>query len=93
MTVEELMVELEYLDPEAEVRLAIQPNYPLEYTLSQIAEVNLSKDCWDDPDYVVEGEPKDDDPDYTVEESVVVYLGVGNQIGYLPEQAAQALGW
>lgn len=76
MTVEELIAELEYLNPEAEVRLATQPRYPLEYTLAQVVEVGISDNLRDD----------------TIDETVV-YLSEGGQIGYLPEQAAQELGW
>ena len=86
MTVEELIVELEYLDPEAEVRLAIQPRYPLEYTLVGIVEVTISTESlveWADGWHST---PDNND-------KLVVYLGVGNQIGYLPGQAANELGW
>ena len=82
MTVQELIKELEYMNLEAEVRLATQPSYPLEYTLANVVEVDLSKDPWDDPDPIMDGSGEG-----------VVYLGVGGQIGYLPKQAANELGW
>lgn len=41
MTVAELIEQLEALDPEAEVRIAVQPTYPFEHRLDeQIAEVD-----------------------------------------------------
>ncbi|MFF2571057.1 hypothetical protein [Streptomyces sp. NPDC058084] len=39
MTVAELIKQLEQVDPEAQVRLATQPNYPFEYTLGEVVEV------------------------------------------------------
>jgi hypothetical protein len=69
MTVEELMYLLEELDPEATVRLAIQPSWPFEHSL--------------DGNYAeVEKDGKK-----------VVYLAEGNQLGYLPGEARQQLGW
>ena len=86
MTVEELIAELEYLNPEAEIRVAIQPNYPLEYTLAQVVEAVISTESlveWADGWH-----PTPDNNDMPV-----VYLGVGGQIGYLPGQGAEELGW
>ena len=41
MTVAELIEQLEALDPEAEVRLASQPTYPMEYSLDEfVVEVD-----------------------------------------------------
>ena len=39
MTVEELIQELQYLDPAAEVRLAEQPSWPFEYNLNGVVEI------------------------------------------------------
>lgn len=41
MTVQELIDELEMMDPNAEVRLAMQPSWPFEYSIDQIAEVSV----------------------------------------------------
>jgi hypothetical protein len=41
MTVAELIQELEYLNPEAEVRLAEQPRWAFEHGISQIAEAEI----------------------------------------------------
>lgn len=40
MTVEELIQELEYLDRNAEVRLAQQPSWPFEYDLNGVVEAD-----------------------------------------------------
>lgn len=64
MTVEELIEVLEEFNPEAEVRIASQPNWPMEYDL---ADVEATGD--------------------------VVYVAEGGQLGYLPHEAAVAVGW
>jgi len=38
MTVQELIDELEGLDPEAEVRFLAQPSWPFEYTIAAVVE-------------------------------------------------------
>ena len=68
MTVRDILNRLDGLDPETEVRFAFQPNYPLEYSIDDIVEVNI----------------KDEQ---------VVYLGQGEQIGYLQEEVVDALSW
>lgn len=40
MTVEQLMELLEEMEPEAEVKIAYQPNYPMEATIDTIKEVD-----------------------------------------------------
>jgi len=76
-TVGELVVALEHYDPNTPVRLATQPGYPLEYTLGRIA-------CT----------PDDAEHDGTTPtQPAVVWLGAGEQVGYLPALAATALGW
>ena len=68
MTVRDILNTLDGLDPETEVRFAFQPNYPLEYSIDDIVEVNI------------DGEE-------------IVYLGQGEQIGYLQEEVVDALSW
>ena len=68
MTVRDILNALDGLDPETEVRFAFQPNYPLEYSIDDIVEVNI------------DGEE-------------IVYLGQGEQIGYLQEEVVDALSW
>lgn len=41
MTVEDLIYELQEMNPEAEVRLAMQPNWPFEYSIGDIVEVDF----------------------------------------------------
>lgn len=91
MTVEELIRELEGMDLEAEVRLAMQPNYPFEHTIDRVEEVGLIED-WCEDDYTVDG-GWDPEEGYPVDRDIetVVYLTEGRQIGYLPEQARQHL--
>ena len=36
MTVQDLIDELEYLNPETEVRFASQPNWPFEYSITEV---------------------------------------------------------
>ena len=43
MTVQELIDELEYLDPETEVRFASQPSWPFEYSISEVIVANVEK--------------------------------------------------
>jgi hypothetical protein len=71
MTVAELIQELEYMDPNAEVRFASQPNWPFEYDIESVTS-EVSTETSIDP---------------------VVYLEEGRQIGYLPEEAKDELGW
>lgn len=57
-TVSDLIRELEQYDPDVEVRLAIQPNYPFEYSISSyncpVAEV--MDDNGNYTLYIVQGE-------------------------------------
>jgi hypothetical protein len=59
MTVQELMRELEGCEPDAEVRIAQQPSWPFEYSISQVVEakpVDESDDDDSDPVvYIAEG--------------------------------------
>lgn len=76
-TVGELIAALDRYDPTTPVRLATQPGYPLENLVARVA-------CTpDDAEY--EGPTRNDPP--------VVWLGAGEQVGYLPGLAANALGW
>ena len=74
MTVQELIMELEAMNPDSEVRLAMQPQYPFEYSIGGVVEVGPDGDPDADFDY--------DTRDY--EQPPVVYLSEGSQLGYLP---------
>jgi hypothetical protein len=69
MTVEELIIALESLPEDAEVRLAIQPSWPLEYAIGCVTEA------------------------VSLPEGDTVYLAEGPQLGYLPGEAREAIGW
>lgn len=81
MTVAELIASLEEMDPDAVVRIATQPNYPLQSYLYRAVEVDLTDD---------EDEDDEDQP-------TVVYLAEGDQhysSPYLPGVARDACwGW
>lgn len=75
MTVIELKEALEGIPDDAEVRLAMQPSWPFEYSIGDVIPI--------EPD---EEAPAD-------EEIQVVYLVEGSQLGYLPKEASDAIGW
>jgi hypothetical protein len=64
MTAEELMMLLEEMEPETEIRFASQPNWPFEYKIDDAIEVNGR-----------------------------LYLVEGRQIGYLPQEVKESIGW
>lgn len=64
MTVQDLIDQLSELPADAEVRIASQPQWPLEYALGDAHDVDG-----------------------------VVYLTESAQLGYLPGDAAAAIGW
>ena len=41
MTVADLIYELEQLNPEAQVRFASQPNWPFEYSIASVVQVEI----------------------------------------------------
>ena len=77
MTVEELIIELQHMNPSSEVLFASQPSWPFEYTIDAVIEIHP------------ESEYDEDDP----EGSSTVYLGEGRQKGYLNGEAKDELGW
>ncbi len=79
MTVGELIQELKYMDEDATVRFASQPNWPFEYSIHGVVQTTVNKS----------GEYTDDG----YEQEDVVYLEEGRQIGYLPKEAKDELGW
>ena len=81
MTIRELIEILEELSgefgDEVEVRLATQPNYPFEYSISDGKIVELES---------IDGDGFDC-------EEAILYLYEGQQLGYLPGEAKEAVGW
>ena len=55
MTVKELIEKLEYLDPDAEVRFASQPNWPFEYDIRSISQEVMVNSHQDSVVYLEEG--------------------------------------
>lgn len=78
MTVGDLLEALQGFDEGTEVRLAMQPSWPFEYSISEVIPVNLQDD---------------EDDEYDEDETDVVYLVEGTQLGYLPSKAQQEIGW
>lgn len=76
-TVSELYEELSELmetNPNAEVRIAHQPSWPLESSTGTILHVEI----------------EDEDE---LDTEVVVYISAAEQLGYLPGNVADELGW
>lgn len=82
MRLSELIEKLEafqdaYPGKDPEVRLAIQPSWPFEYSIHSISSPRLKDDRGEDD---------------RGEKVPVVYLSEGSQLGYLP-RAAQDAAW
>lgn len=86
MNIRDLIESLEAIADEhgddVQVRLAHQPSWPFEYALHAVVATGNDGDDTGDDD-----EPADDDA------RPVAYLVEGEQLGYLPGAAAQAIGW
>lgn len=81
MIVYELKMLLEDLDEDAEVRLAMQPSWPMEYTIGDVV--------------LVEETPLHELDEHEVDDYTpgIVYISEGDQLGYLPSQVSEELGW
>lgn len=90
----ELLEDLERQHGECDVRLAMQPAWPFEYDIDAVAAVELGNP---DPDEYDMDDPEDRGRWYEAvgqaEPGFVVYLGEGEQLGYLPGEASRELGW
>jgi hypothetical protein len=101
-TVGDLVAALSDYDPETPIRWAAQPRWAMAYTIGPIA-CTLETDAGDDRSHHTslgddaDGHTADgtanDSGDDTDNDGPVVWLGEGQQIGYLPGVAAAALGW
>ena len=85
MTAEQLIEELQWAierngNQDVEVRLAQQPKWAFEYSIDQAV-------------VVTEMENEDEEDDRVAPKNVTVYLSEGSQIGYLPQNASDELGW
>ena len=88
MTVQELMEMLEDMPQDAEVRLAMQPNWPFEYSIGRVIEPAEMAEFAEDA-------AKDGGNDFDSDDEIpeAVYIGEGTQLGYLPGLVSQTLGW
>lgn len=92
---------------EIDVRIAEQPRWPFENEISQVEVANLASETCDVCDGS-EVEVDEDDrevpcsncdgtgvhrKDGKTEDEWVVYIGEGQQLGYLPTAACNVLGW
>lgn len=70
---------------DVEVRLAQQPRWAFEYSIGEVEATEA----------VLVGDPDEDGEPATEADArpPVVYIAEGSQLGYLPAQAAEALGW
>jgi len=79
MTISELIYELQRMPQDAEIRLAMQPAWPFEYSIGGVVLVSSNEsEGFDDREH---------------EEEAIVYLSEGSQIGYLSDEAREELGW
>ncbi|MBB5157441.1 hypothetical protein [Saccharopolyspora phatthalungensis] len=76
-TVGDLLAALKDHDSETPIRWAAQPGRPFEYTIGAVVQTPANTDR--------DGTPPTQEP--------VVWLGEGEQVGYLSDSAADALGW
>ncbi len=81
MTVAELIEQLEQMNPDAEVRIASQPEWPFEYSIEQVREIH-QHEC--DPDDAL---PMADD------QESIGYIAEGQQLAYLNSSVAANIGW
>ena len=79
MTVGELIDVLQEMNPDSEVRWAAQPAWPFEYDIENVV--------------VVREEYDPDDEEGEVDLEPVVYLVEGRQLGYLPSNVCEEIGW
>lgn len=102
MTIRELIEELEYAAELAgggvEVRYASQPSYPFEYSLGDVAV--MVKETREDAlrNEMRDEGMTDEEINKWLEENNetgedVVYLAEGSQLGYLPADVKESLGW
>lgn len=100
MIVYELKRLLEDFDDDAEVRLASQPGWPMEYHVNDAIWVgkNANGTLRARSPWITEMPYNGEESEEEIEESEdfdpgVIYLVEGEQIGYLPEVVKDELGW
>jgi len=92
MKVHELISLLEDANEDDEVRFASQPAWPFEYSIYDVVRFGRDNkgNVEEDSFYGFENHISDEDDS---EESGIVYLVEGDQIGYLPSRVSAELGW
>lgn len=96
MKVKELEGYLKTCPADAEVRLAHQPNYPLEFSLAEVVTVDVENDECPEckvPWYCHDDKGCEKRIPSEMEIPPVVYLTEGTQLGYLPGNAVRQIGW
>lgn len=103
MKVAELIAELEDMNQDADVRLAIQPSRPFQHTIDGVYEVHSpdGEPAPDPQDYENEGDYDEAYSEWVFDQQhdpspPVVYIAEGGQLysaPYLPGAAADAIGW
>ncbi len=103
MTIDELIERLqeakEQMNGQVEVRFASQPSWPFEYSINEVHKLSKAerKDLAIEKmreDGLSEEEITDNlDEEELDQEEDVVYLEEGGQIGYLPDEAREMIGW
>ena len=76
MTVAELIELLEQYEGDQEVRIASQPSWPFEYSISGIVDGNELFEREEESDEILENEYSNN-----------IYLVEGNQLGYFTKRA------
>jgi hypothetical protein len=95
MNIHELIETLQDLEewyPDADVRLALQPNWPFEHSIGNVIAVDINKDE-DDVDDEEKDESSEEDEESEENSNVVIYIGESEQLGYLPHVVKVELGW
>jgi len=92
------LIDSDGLSPETPVFLAQQPSWPFEYSVGRIEAVDMNEPDEDDYEGI---DPEDDSPEAnearqaqrTKEPEIVIFIGEGSQLGYLPGAARRGLDW
>lgn len=85
MTVAQMIERLQEMDPEAEVRLATQPSWPLEYHVAgvasqqEIVDYKRAEEKCDEHGFYNCDECE---PETSEEDGNIVWIAEGSQIGY-----------
>ena len=105
MNVRELIEELESMDPNAEVKIAHQPSWPLECSIGQVVELDpmrvvrrseFDEMSEEEQERIMDAEDKEQLvvlDDHVPEPEPMVFIGEGYGGGYLTSGVSRLLGW